>query len=355
MRGWGLLFIFFTLGCIEEIYLDLPESDVSLKVIEGYVERDNHDYIFWGKTSIAQNVTGPIDDSGLGAKISFEYNEGTLVSIPEGEITRIPIGSFHEMYGGSADDARFRMIVHLEGGKYVTPVQRIKRVPKADSLSVKVVSRSSLNHAGYIITRPYAELTAHSSLINRDGEKVSLSWEVTGTFRFREGERDDEMFEPKECYSTFYEFNNEINIAGAQDHPEGKVKIKIAETISDFRFGITCFFNAAQKSLDQDVIDFWKDVKASNERSGTFFDVFPGTIRTNVINENNPEEIISGYFYVSEVDTVRLKVVPSMVGFPLHHCANWEEPEEFIPDNTDPCWDCLNLPNSTVTKPHYWR
>ena len=95
-------------------------------------------------------------------------------------------------------------------------------------------------------------------------------------------------------------------------------------------------------------------MKASNERSGNIYDVFPGRIRTNIINETNPEEIVNGYFHVSEADTVRLLVSPGEVGFPRSLCALWQEPEIIDPDSSDPCQDCLNVAGSSLIRPSYW-
>jgi hypothetical protein len=194
-------------------------------------------------------------------------------------------------------------------------------------------------------------------LLNTRNELVSLNWVVGSTYQFAEGMRSDPGYQTKTCYATSNVFTNDINIVAAQDYPgKNRVEnIEIASTISDFRFSIGAYFTVVQKSLSQDAIEYWKEVKASNERSGSLYDVFPGRIRTNIKNENDRDEIVTGYFQVSEVDTIRLKVIADQAGFPSQKCALWQEPMIISQEDPDPCLNCLKLTNSTLIAPHYWR
>jgi hypothetical protein len=180
---------------------------------------------------------------------------------------------------------------------------------------------------------------------------------VNSAFKFIEGVRSNPFYQVKTCYASDNIYRNDINIASPQDYP-GKSRIDdlvIAEVINDFRFSVTCYFTVVQKSISQTSLEYWKEVKASNERSGNIYDVFPGRIRTNITNRMHSEEIVNGYFIVSEVDTIRLKVLPDMVGSPLPHCIAWVEPEIITPDDPDPCLNCLMLSNSSLLPPHYWE
>jgi len=355
----GLLFflLVFFMACIDEINLDLPDDEVQQKVIEGYVERDENDYIFWGQASFTQHVTGEFNPGLLDAEISFRFNEGAEFSIPHRQVFRIAINSFHEQYGGDPSNVLFQLVVRVNGQKYISSQQRMISVPKPDSLSVQVVERPEVNAAGNITERTYVHLMVHTPLLNRFDESVSLSWLVTSAYEFREGTRMDPDYQVKTCYASNNIFQNDINISGKQDYP-GKDRLSdfvIAETLSDFRFSTTYYFTVVQKSLSQESIDYWKEVKASNERSGNLYDVFPGRIRTNISNEDNNSEVVNGFFHVSEVDTMRLRVRGDMAGFPFPKCAAWVEPIIISADDPDPCLNCLKLSNSTLVRPPYWR
>lgn len=357
IRYYWILPLALMISCIDEIKVDLPEAKNQQKVVEGYVERDDINYIFWGQVSLTQNATGTFLPEPIGANISILYNDEWSISIPEAQVTKIPIEEFHERYGGDRNQARFRLIADLNGERYISSEQKILEVPKADSLSVTVVVRPELTNSENIIDAEYVKLLVHTPFYNSNDEAVSLTWQVSSTFEFVEGRRSNPAYQVKTCYSTYNIYQNDINIAGIQDYP-GRRSIsdfEIAETENDFRFALGLYFTVVQKSLNQDAIEFWKEVKASNERTGNIYDVFPGRIRTNIENQDNPDEIVNGFFQASAVDTLRLKVTPVMVGYPLQRCALWMEPIIISSDDPDPCLNCLKLANSTLTRPKYWK
>lgn len=344
-------------ACIDEIKIDLPEARLQQKVVEGYVERDQNKYILWGQVSLTQNATGSFAPEPIGALITIRYNGNIDISIPEGTITRIPIDEFHRLYGGTPDEARFQLIAEVQGQRYHSAEQKIIPVPKPDSLTVKTELRTEVNMNNNITENRYVKLLVHTPLLNTKNELVSLSWVVSSAFQFMEGMRSNPFYDEKTCYSIYNVYQNDINVAGVQDYPGKRTihNIEIAETPNDFRFSIACYFTVVQKSLNQESIDYWKEVKASNERTGNLYDVFPGRIRTNIINEIDEEEIVNGFFHASEVDTIRLRVNPDMVDYPRQRCLLWMEPEIITADDPDPCLDCLKLANSSLEPPHYWK
>ncbi len=129
-NGLLLSCLVFLTACIDEINLDLPDDEVQQKVIEGYVERDKNDYIFWGQASFTQNVTGEFRPKLLDAQISFRFNGGEEFSIPQRQVFKIPIDGFHEQYGGDPGNALFQLVARVNGQRYVSAEQRMISVPK---------------------------------------------------------------------------------------------------------------------------------------------------------------------------------------------------------------------------------
>lgn len=351
----GLLYLLCLLSCIDEIKIDLPEALIQHKVIEGYVERDRNNYLIWGQVSLTEDVTGIFSPERVPSNMSILYNGTQEIPFTPGLITRFPINLFHDTFGGTPETAGFQLVADVEGQRYISTEQMIISVPRPDSLSVQVEQRSEVNAAGNVVLNEYAILRVHTPLINDQNELVSLNWVVNSVYQFVEGTRSNPDYMPKTCYVGYNNFQNDINIAGFQDYPGSTIiSTEIARTPVDFRFGLSLYFTVVQKSMTQDAIDYWKEVKASNERSGNIYDVFPGRIRTNVTSEET-DEIVHGFFQVSEVDTIRYKVKPEMVDYPYQSCFFWQEPMFILPDDPDPCLDCLKLLGSTLTPPHYWR
>ncbi len=127
----------------------------------------------------------------------------------------------------------------------------------------------------------------------------------------------------------------------------------VAVREADKTFGEVVFFNLYMETLTPDAFKYWNKVSLLLSQTGSFFDAPPGVIRGNIININNPEELVLGYFYAAPEDTTHVKVLASdllpvninpycgVAGFP---------PFPFPPE----CCTCTRLPNSTLVKPPYW-
>ncbi|NND05171.1 MAG: DUF4249 family protein [Saprospiraceae bacterium] len=355
---WGFWMgsILLLSSCIDEIDLDLPAQQKQRKVIEGYVERNGQDYLFWADVSSTQGISGAPTGQKMQGDFSILYGDDEF-SIIQDQLTKIPIVEFHDRYGGDPASVTFQLVAYVEGDRYLSKRQTLLPVPRADSLSVQLESRPFLTEVGNIISQTYVQLLVHTPLINAVGTPVSLTWSVTSTFEFVEGTRSNPNYQRKTCYAKNDIFTNDINIVATQDFPGSDAisDFEIAEVISDYRFSSANYFTVVQKSLTQASVEYWKEVKASNERSGNIYDVFPGRIRSNIINESNPAEAINGFFHASEVDTMRLRVTNTMAGRPVSKCALWVEPMFITADDPDPCLNCLMLANSTTSRPHYWQ
>ncbi len=346
-------------GCIDEITIDLPEASQQQLVVEGTIERDQKNYIFWALVSNTLNVTGEGTFEEVDSDVRIIYNDEHTIHLIAGQEERIPIDLFHTTFGGTQENAQFHLEARVAGEVYLSENVSLVPVPTADSLSVGVEVRPELNMTGNIISVPYVQLKAHTPLINDVGQRTSLQWQVTSVYRFIEAVRDsDPFYQPKVCYMPYDGFRNDVNIANAQEFA-GKDRIDeivIAENRNDFRFSQTIYFTVVQKSLSQDAIEYWTEVKASNERSGNLYDVFPGKIRSNIQQEGDPEALVNGYFQASAIDTMRLRVRARDVEFPRRFCFMWEEPEIIDPDSPDPCLNCLKLgPGVSLERPWYWE
>lgn len=360
MKGYHIILLLLLLvSCVDEITIDLPENQENVKVVEGYVERDSFHYFIWAQVSETQSVTGPFQPMPRDAIVYLIYNGNQNIQIPTGQIVKMSISEFHDTYGGTPEGAKFQLLVEVEGQSYRSEEQVMIETPKPDTITVETESRMELNEFNNIFENPYVKIFVHTPLENSMGERVNFIWQLFSDFEFIEGTRSDPFYTPKRCYVPYNAiFRNDVNVASSADF-SGRSNIdgfEIGEMVNDYRFSLKLVFTVVQKSLNANSLKYWQEVKASNEREGSLFDVYPGRIRTNIQNENNPDEEIHGFFHVSAVDTLRVSVSPREIpNAPIQRCSLWEEPDIISPDDPDPCLDCLNFSGATLTAPHYWN
>jgi hypothetical protein len=237
----------------------------------------------------------------------------------------------------------------IDDQQYISDPQKIIQVPKPDSLSLELVERITLNQNENLITNEFVKLYIHSPLKNLNGKKVSMQWDVFGTYEFSEnlGDPNNPFFEPKSCYVDLEPRFGQVHLVNANEISGDRVDyLEIKEELADFRFSFGFYFTAVQKSLTQDAVQYWDEIAESNQRSGNIYDVLPGQVRTNFRNITAPDAKVRGYFYVSQVDTIRVFASPEQTGKQRRFCHNSSDAR---------CFECLIIRNSSDTKPHYWK
>ena len=58
-------------------------------------------------------------------------------------------------------------------------------------------------------------------------------------------------------------------------------------------------------SMTEEEYNYWKNISAIINRDGSLFDPPPGTVRGNLYNIDNEDDLILGYFSVSAVEYKR--------------------------------------------------
>ena len=96
-----------------------------------------------------------------------------------------------------------------------------------------------------------------------------------------------------------------------------------------------------QLSITKETYAFLNLLNNQLSIDGDIFDPPPATIRGNMINLDNPEENVIGYFYVSDVSADSVFIDKSVL----------EENQPMLQINDD----CRILPNSTTEKPDFWQ
>jgi hypothetical protein len=145
------------------------------------------------------------------------------------------------------------------------------------------------------------------------------------------------------------------------------------------RFNSRYSLNVRQYALSEEAYNYWKELKKVTEDLGTFFDPLPSTLRGNIHNIDDENEIVLGYFDAFTVQEQRIFIsnnelprmnfpdyyrsceetivtyeeIPNMIGFGL-----WLVMETRIFGatvyvmSTPYCIDCTIW--GTNIKPDYW-
>ena len=137
-----------------------------------------------------------------------------------------------------------------------------------------------------------------------------------------------------------------------------------------------------QTSLTEDAYRFWDQLQKTTQNLGGLFDPLPSQVKGNIVNENNSEEIVLGYFSGGTVETKRIFIsslnLPEYLqlqSIPTFECNLTNIPFNRIPERAKSlvivqsygtpltvgysfgypeCVDC-RIQGGTTTAPTFWK
>jgi len=237
-----------------------------------------------------------------------------------------------------------------------------------DSISFEVGRTEQISNQGVKFQAPSIELFFETTLPN---EKVYLRWDLEEVYTYTEIILPPFRFpfySPSQCFITkplfsknIFLFDNFNNTATEIPRRELLLRL-IDETFEEIHY-----FGVVQNSLTLEAYEYWKNVDQVVNRRGSIFEIPPATVRGNIFNSDDEEELILGYFEASRVDTSSFYVTNEELSLYIEPLCNVIPASSFrdIPfmcldcvvedlgvDET--CVDCTKLANSSLERPAYF-
>ena len=342
-------------GCFDEIQLDLPDDLREKVVIEGVVQKTDETIL------VRYSAATPSSASvGSGVAEKFPVTDAYLIidgiAFPqyqlENDLESELALSLFEPEVSVRDGSGFRLAVTLQDGRsYLSSEELLYPVADLRLVDVTVDSREEPNSAGNLVSRRFVELRVTSSLLDKSGQRAFLKWETDGVYRFVEAPPPEgpPFLPQRTCYVTRDVGNNNVVVFnGRKSDSDEIIRFKILEEPRAHEFAYGFLISVFQQSLSPSAFAYWDQVQRNNDQTGGIFDAVPGPVISNIRNTADPAEEVSGFFYVTQADTIRRLVRPEEADRPLGFCALEANA------TADICQDCRLIRNSTTIKPSYW-
>ena len=344
-----LLFVWLLTSCIDRISLE-TEGTVDLLVIEGSINNGPGPYTVTIRRSgdfsedqlaIADPVTG------AQAQIIAETGEfSSMVEVSPGVYETDDLN-----FLGTPGNTYHVEVTLANGKTYHSIPEKLLPVPPIEAITFEIFKGEVLNNKNVILERNFIRFKA-GARIPEDPENRYLKWNFFGEYEFVEiPDPSSPLDVVQKCYLPEVLDLNRVVIFDGKDNGGETFTQEVFVKELDYKFHTTYCFHLYQQSLTFEAFEFWELVENLVNRSGSLFEVPPGRVRGNIINPNEPNEEVLGYFYATSIDSMRLFV------------RNREIEDIVIPnfcDNADPelmesCFNCALLFNSSLEKPPYWE
>lgn len=331
-------------SCIDELNIDTEEKR-NILVVEGFITSE------YGPHQITLSKSAKYG-SILEDDIKKELNATLWLRNELGEQVFLTEGSSGNYYTPADFKARvgseYTLSITLANGeRYISLKEKVLPVPEIDSLIVVWKKQPSLSDVQFS-----SGMEIYSKWQDPEDEQNFYMWKASGVYHI--STRPDlhigrNFFgnpfpDPKDCCAEcyVYETMGGLNIFKDNLTNGNEITQQVAYIDDDGgRFMNKYMVILEQRSLTKSAYQFFNLLDNQLSIEGSIFDPPPAQIGTNIINLDNPDEDVIGYFGVSDVSRDSLfidngKILES-------------QPTRQIND------DCRVLTNSTTEIPTFWN
>ncbi len=333
-----------TNSCVDELDVNIDREEFIL-VIEGFITTRSGPHLIKITRSAKYGsfLAGVIKDV-TNAKVLIRDQNGDVTLLSEfgfGEYLT-PVG-FRAVVGNS-----YILQLTVASKTYFSTPELVTKAPEIDSL---IIAYKKLPSADPFEFASGVEI--YSQWQDPADEDNYYMWKSSGTYQIETHPEDHIVIDgfgnaipaPLDCCSTCWvdEFNTDKSIKILRDNnSNGNLTTNLAAFIADDggRYMDKYHVTIEQHSISKDAFLFFELLNNQISIDGNIFDPPPATIRGNMINLENPDESVIGYFRASDV-AVKSIFIPRDI---------LEDTQALKVINND----CRVLRNSTDQRPSYW-
>lgn len=321
-------------ACIEQF--DFPFQDVQngALVVEGVLTSGSGPYtVRLSRTRSYQSLSGSFRPAETGAEVVIADNTGNrevLTEISQGEYQTSLSG-----IQGVAGNEYTLIITTADGEVYQSRPAVMPSVVEIDQLSFEYGTQPSINEADQEVDIPgiFVYLATTDPIANNN----YYLWNWKGVYEVRtfpELHTDRDQFgnvvpDPKDCCSQCWvlEYSGRVNISDddffngqtLQRQELGFIPMNTAKLTNKYQVEVE------QLSLTQEGFTFWSGVNDQQNNVGSIFDPAPARIQGNIFNVSDPDELVLGYFTISDKTSAIIEITPTNVGGNIPQSAPVED------------------------------
>lgn len=240
------------------------------------------------------------------------------------------------------------LTIERDGIVYNSTQEFIEPINQLDSLYFLFGRYPYLNVNGDLSYSTGVDI--YASYTKNEASSNYFYWDYDGTFFIRTypelhqtSTRGGLISTPKDCCAECYrsELNQNIVISTFLPGIESTTSKLLFLRDDGFRFYSKYIMQLKRYSISREAYQFYDLLKQQLEIDGDVFDPPPVTIRGNILNTQDAEDLVVGYFSVSDyaIDTLVIERndLETVVGLPVFRD------------------DCRVLSNSTILIPEIWQ
>jgi len=343
-----ILLAFLLVKCLDPFEFEFEDSEIEKHlVIDGVFSTSNGPHKI--TLSRTQKFGLKTIDPVLGAKVELIHQSQSYNFVEQTEGVYL----LHNLSGIEGEEYNLHITLN-NGQDYQSLGAVLPKKVNADSVYVEFVDGIRSSVTGNETIAKVINVLIDTNLPGNDDMSFTyLKWLTEELYVFPE-ESCGGLHMPKSCYIPVRPNLQNLSIFNSEkvtgERLEGfKVSVKNKMSIQEFK--ALYIFSVYQYAINKESFTYWTKLKTVADQSGTIFDLPPAALQGNVFNVNNPDELVLGYFEVTNIDTVRARVISSEFKEnvnPLSACPQFSR-FRWGPE----CCQCLELPDASTERPSW--
>jgi len=293
---FGILFI---TGCREPFNPDIEPTDLSVLVVEGYLDTEGLSSIL--KLSYTRNIQTDNSSSSSypGAVVSLRSESGA-----EYPLTDIGSGAFEFAYD-IPEEENYRLHISTNDGKSYTS-ELIKPILTPEIIDVGFEKNE--NGAEVYLTTKGNE-NADDFLWTYE-ETYAFRPKIPSSYRYDAALEDIVVRKPEERTDMCYRGGVSADLileTSSRFENQFVFRQSITQILqNDERLSLRYSILISQKALDKKASEFWEILRKNTNDLGSIFSPLPSNIGGNITNDQNPAAPVVGYVSLGTVQQKRL-------------------------------------------------
>jgi hypothetical protein len=357
--------LFLAVACVEPYAPPSVRNAPHLLVVDGFLNASENEIM----VRLSQTVA--LDDNNPPPVIS---NANVILQDEDGLdllLTEVAAGEYAATGLNINAESKYRLRIFTGTKSYVSDYVPITQTPEIEEIGIEPNED---------------ELEFNVSTSDPTGKSKFYRWKYTETFEYTvpyssEWKLENGQAVPRSGNESIYRCYKSGNSTGILVSTSTSLT---ADKITDFliakipRSSIKLMkrysINVEQQVLTADAYAYWLNLYKTTEDVGGLFDPLPGQVNGNIRNENDPDEVVVGFFgagnvtkkqiFVTEddlhpycqLDTILVEFIPQLPSSTLLYSAIYSPSGLAIvafTSGSSNCLDCRSY-GGVTTKPDFW-
>ncbi|MEM7109574.1 MAG: DUF4249 domain-containing protein, partial [Bacteroidota bacterium] len=302
-----ILTAFLFQSCLEPFSPDVPDNNENFLVVDATITNQPGPYTVYIRQSTALNGTSP-DISGV--IVSIEEEQEGITDL----LVEVNPGEYQTTFIQGEIGKRYRLNLTFNGRQYQSTWEEIMIPQTIDSIyfEAKTIGTSDRDNDA-------SGLEFFLDTQGSGGEPAYYRFELSETWKFQAPRPsfldylgNDMTERAKNPVHTCWSTNDvrRINLANTANLTQNILARHPLRFITgeEDRFTIRYSLLVQQYVISEKEHTFWRQLQESNQELGSIFDRQPSRTLGNIVNTNDPDDLILGYFSASGLSEKRLFV-----------------------------------------------